>query len=96
MQESGCRLEHPSAAKFRESVMDGDWDRVSGLNLKGCCLAPRSLVPFNLSTIVQKTMLFMSVILHLLIGFCSSTKADSILKELLPLLENKEDVSVSV
>ena len=29
MQESGCRLEHPSAAKFRESVMAGDWERVS-------------------------------------------------------------------
>ena len=31
MQESGCRLEHPSAAKFRESVMAGDWERVSYL-----------------------------------------------------------------
>ena len=29
MQESGCRLEHPSAAKFRQSVMAGDWERVS-------------------------------------------------------------------
>lgn len=29
MQESGCRLEHPSAAKFRENVMAGDWERVS-------------------------------------------------------------------
>ncbi|KAL9954122.1 hypothetical protein ACROYT_G041620 [Oculina patagonica] len=46
MQESGCRLEHPSAAKFRESVMAGDWER-----------------------------------------------ADGILKELRPLVENKEDIS---
>ena len=28
MQESGCKLEHQSAMKFRESVMSGDWDRV--------------------------------------------------------------------
>lgn len=46
MQESGCRLEHPSAAKFRESVMAGDWER-----------------------------------------------ADVILKELRPLVENREDIS---
>lgn len=25
MQESGCRLDHPAAAKFRLHVMDGDW-----------------------------------------------------------------------
>lgn len=27
MQESGCRLDHPSAAKFRMHVMDGDWTK---------------------------------------------------------------------
>ncbi|XP_077866982.1 WD repeat-containing protein 26-like [Saccoglossus kowalevskii] len=27
MAESGCRLEHPSAAKFRSHVMDGEWDK---------------------------------------------------------------------
>lgn len=27
MQESGCRLDHPSAAKFRQHVMDGDWTK---------------------------------------------------------------------
>ncbi|XP_046847736.1 WD repeat-containing protein 26-like [Xenia sp. Carnegie-2017] len=27
MQESGCRLEHESAVKFRESILSGDWDR---------------------------------------------------------------------
>ncbi|XP_060532126.1 WD repeat-containing protein 26 [Cylas formicarius] len=25
MNESGCRLDHPAAAKFRQHVMDGDW-----------------------------------------------------------------------
>jgi len=27
IQESGCRLEHPAAAKFRQHVMDGDWNK---------------------------------------------------------------------
>lgn len=27
MQESGCRLDHPAAAKFRHHVMDGDWTK---------------------------------------------------------------------
>lgn len=27
MQESGCRLDHPAAAKFRQHVMDGDWTK---------------------------------------------------------------------
>ncbi|ELT95066.1 hypothetical protein CAPTEDRAFT_161952 [Capitella teleta] len=27
MEESDCMLEHPSAAKFRTHVMDGEWDR---------------------------------------------------------------------
>lgn len=30
MQESGCRLEHPSATKFRNHVMEGEWDKVMG------------------------------------------------------------------
>ncbi|KAJ8669841.1 hypothetical protein QAD02_001100 [Eretmocerus hayati] len=27
MQESGCRLDHPAAAKFRQHIMDGDWTK---------------------------------------------------------------------
>ncbi|XP_072155113.1 WD repeat-containing protein 26 isoform X2 [Bemisia tabaci] len=27
MQESGCRLDHPAAAKFKQHVMDGDWSK---------------------------------------------------------------------
>lgn len=27
MNESGCRLDHPAAAKFRHHVMDGDWSK---------------------------------------------------------------------
>lgn len=27
MAESGCRLDHPVAAKFRQHVMDGDWSK---------------------------------------------------------------------
>jgi phosphoglycerate-specific signal transduction histidine kinase len=28
IQESGCRLDHPSAAKFQTYVMDGEWAKV--------------------------------------------------------------------
>lgn len=27
MTESGCRLDHPAAAKFRQHIMDGDWNK---------------------------------------------------------------------
>ena len=29
MEESGCALEHPSAAKFRAHVIAGEWNQVS-------------------------------------------------------------------
>lgn len=32
MQESGCRLEHSSATKFRNHVMEGEWDKVGDLS----------------------------------------------------------------
>lgn len=28
MKESGCRLDHPAAAKFRQHVIDGEWSKV--------------------------------------------------------------------
>lgn len=34
MQESGCRLDHPSATKFRKHVMEGEWDKVGSRYLK--------------------------------------------------------------
>lgn len=27
MSESGCRLDHPAATKFKHHVMDGDWTK---------------------------------------------------------------------
>lgn len=27
MTESGCRLDHPAATKFKQHVMDGDWSK---------------------------------------------------------------------
>jgi len=27
MNESGCRLDHPAATKFKLHVMDGDWSK---------------------------------------------------------------------
>lgn len=95
MQESGCRLEHPSAAKFRESVMAGDWERVSSdrvwhsiLNL---FFAVRCL-----TWIMLPSNVLMGGSLYLIGIFLCSIKADAILKELRPLVENKEDISVSI
>ena len=28
INESGCVLEHPSAAQFRQHIMEGDWEQV--------------------------------------------------------------------
>lgn len=33
MKESGCRLDHPAAAKFRQHVMDGEWSKVNFIRL---------------------------------------------------------------
>uniref|UniRef100_A0A673B5Y8 WD repeat-containing protein 26 n=1 Tax=Sphaeramia orbicularis TaxID=375764 RepID=A0A673B5Y8_9TELE len=49
MQESGCRLEHPSATKFRNHVMEGEWDKAeSDLNeLKALMHSPSAIVVNN-------------------------------------------------
>ncbi|XP_012688988.2 WD repeat-containing protein 26 isoform X2 [Clupea harengus] len=46
MQESGCRLEHPAATKFRSHVMEGEWDKAeSDLNeLKALMHSPGAIV----------------------------------------------------
>ncbi|XP_077781740.1 WD repeat-containing protein 26 isoform X4 [Podarcis muralis] len=46
MQESGCRLEHPSATKFRNHVMEGEWDKAENdLNeLKPLVHSPHAIV----------------------------------------------------
>ncbi|XDV41268.1 hypothetical protein PO909_010160, partial [Leuciscus waleckii] len=46
MQESGCRLEHPSATKFRNHVMEGEWDKAENdLNeLKALMHSPNAIV----------------------------------------------------
>ncbi|KAG9334103.1 hypothetical protein JZ751_009138 [Albula glossodonta] len=38
MQESGCRLEHPAATKFRNHVMEGEWDKVGPTVSGGVCV----------------------------------------------------------
>ncbi|XP_071996141.1 WD repeat-containing protein 26 [Engystomops pustulosus] len=47
MQESGCRLEHPSATKFRNHVMEGEWDKAENdLNeLKSLVHSPHAVLP---------------------------------------------------
>uniref|UniRef100_A0A8C9VI52 WD repeat-containing protein 26 n=1 Tax=Scleropages formosus TaxID=113540 RepID=A0A8C9VI52_SCLFO len=46
MQESGCRLEHSAATKFRNHVMEGEWDKAeSDLNeLKALMHSPSAIV----------------------------------------------------
>ncbi|KAM4040849.1 LOW QUALITY PROTEIN: WD repeat-containing protein 26 [Anomaloglossus baeobatrachus] len=47
MQESGCRLEHSSATKFRNHVMEGEWDKAENdLNeLKSLVHSPHAVMP---------------------------------------------------
>jgi len=95
MQESGCRLEHPSAAKFRESVMVGDWERVSSDRVWHSILNLFFTVRCLLWIMLPSNAL-MGGSLYLIGIFLCSIKADAILKELRPLVENKEDISVSI
>lgn len=50
MQESGCRLEHPAATKFRNHVMEGEWEKVS---LHMACL---EIVVIEIVEIVQNCL----------------------------------------
>ncbi|ELW49572.1 WD repeat-containing protein 26, partial [Tupaia chinensis] len=56
MQESGCRLEHPSATKFRNHVMEGDWDKAENdLNeLKPLVHSPHAIVRMKFLLLQQK------------------------------------------
>ncbi|NWT04232.1 WDR26 protein, partial [Mionectes macconnelli] len=63
MQESGCRLEHPSATKFRNHVMEGEWDKAENdLNeLKALVHSPHAIV-------VRGTLeLFQSCVVELIV-----------------------------
>ncbi|XP_041108704.1 WD repeat-containing protein 26 isoform X3 [Polyodon spathula] len=57
MQESGCRLEHPAATKFRNHVMEGEWDKVAenDLNeLKSLMHSPNAIVRMKFLLLQQK------------------------------------------
>uniref|UniRef100_A0A4W5L3F1 CTLH domain-containing protein n=1 Tax=Hucho hucho TaxID=62062 RepID=A0A4W5L3F1_9TELE len=56
MQESGCRLEHPSATKFRNHVVEGAWDKAdSDLNeLKALMHSPSAIVRMKFLLLQQK------------------------------------------
>lgn len=38
MKESGCRLDHPAAAKFRQHVIEGEWTKVFFVNSRVECM----------------------------------------------------------
>ncbi|XP_066551240.1 WD repeat-containing protein 26 isoform X3 [Amia ocellicauda] len=56
MQESGCRLEHPAATKFRNHVMEGEWDKAENdLNeLKALMHSPNAIVRMKFLLLQQK------------------------------------------
>ncbi|XP_039604209.1 WD repeat-containing protein 26 isoform X2 [Polypterus senegalus] len=56
MQESGCRLEHPAATKFRNHVMEGEWDKAENdLNeLKSLMHSPNAVVRMKFLLLQQK------------------------------------------
>ncbi|XP_048880810.1 WD repeat-containing protein 26-like isoform X2 [Brienomyrus brachyistius] len=56
MQESGCRLEHPAATKFRNHVMEGEWTKAeSDLNeLKARMRCPSAVVRMRFLLLQQK------------------------------------------
>ncbi|XP_035277304.1 WD repeat-containing protein 26 isoform X2 [Anguilla rostrata] len=61
MQESGCRLEHAAATKFRNHVMEGEWDKAeSDLNeLKALMHSPSAIVKMKFLLLQQKYLEFL-------------------------------------
>ncbi|KAG5276928.1 hypothetical protein AALO_G00111470 [Alosa alosa] len=61
MQESGCRLEHPSATKFRNHIMEGEWDKAENdLNeLKALMHSPNAIVRMKFLLLQQKYLEFL-------------------------------------
>ncbi|KAF6716381.1 WD repeat-containing protein 26 [Oryzias melastigma] len=61
MKESGCRLEHASATKFRNHVLDGEWDKAdSDLNeLKALMHSPSAVVRMKFLLLQQKYLEFL-------------------------------------
>ncbi|XP_031722090.1 WD repeat-containing protein 26 [Anarrhichthys ocellatus] len=56
MQESGCRLEHSSATRFRNHVMEGEWDKAENdLNeLRALMHSPNAIVRMKFLLLQQK------------------------------------------
>uniref|UniRef100_UPI00358EE308 WD repeat-containing protein 26-like n=1 Tax=Myxine glutinosa TaxID=7769 RepID=UPI00358EE308 len=61
MQESGCRLEHPAATKFRAHVLDGEWDKAEAdLNeLKPLLRSSNAIVRMRFLLLEQKYLEFL-------------------------------------
>ena len=56
MQESGCKLDHPSASKFQIHVMGGEWDRALAdlLDLKSVIKDPEAMTHMKFLILEQK------------------------------------------
>ncbi|XP_022899945.1 WD repeat-containing protein 26 [Onthophagus taurus] len=87
MIESGCRLDHPAAAKFRQHVMDGDWSKADHdlQELKMLLEGSNSLVEMKFLLLEQKYLEYLED--------CKVLDALHVLRnELTPLQHNTDRV----
>uniref|UniRef100_A0AAY4BPK7 WD repeat-containing protein 26 n=1 Tax=Denticeps clupeoides TaxID=299321 RepID=A0AAY4BPK7_9TELE len=98
MQESGCRLEHPSATKFRSHVMEGEWDKAENdLNeLKPLMHSPNAIVVTteSLQTLLMKFLLLQQKYLEYLEDGKVLEALQVLRGELTPLKYNTERIHV--
>ncbi|XP_077998081.1 WD repeat-containing protein 26-like [Glandiceps talaboti] len=89
MAESGCRLEHPSAARFRSHVMDGEWGKAEeDLNeLKDLIESPEGTLKMKFLLLEQKYLEYLEDT-HVLEAL------QCLRQELTPLKYNTERVHV--
>ena len=61
MQESGCKLDHPSAAKFQSHVIDGEWQEAEQdlLDLQHLLSNPQALLEMKFLLLEQKFLEFL-------------------------------------
>lgn len=61
MQESGCKLDHPSAAQFQSHVMDGKWQEavMDLLELQHLLSNPQALLEMKFLILEQKFLEFL-------------------------------------
>ena len=61
MQESGCKLDHPSASRFQIHVLDGEWNKALAdlTDLKAVIKNPESMIEMKFLILEQKFLEFL-------------------------------------